>query len=89
MKDQSILLMTLILRPDKAVEPVHQCCQLGGFPTQLGCFFSCVAGNVLLLRVAFFGQGLSKYMRFFGLFLLNIVFISAYFNGTVSCNNIY
>ena len=48
-----------------------QCCQLGGFPSQLGCFFRWVAGNILLLRVAVFLQVLSKFMRFFGLFLLN------------------
>jgi len=29
-----------------------QCCQLGGFLAQMGCFFRCVAGNFLLLRVA-------------------------------------
>jgi len=33
---------------------------LGGFPAQLGCFFRCVAGNFLLLRVAFFWASFIK-----------------------------
>ena len=48
-----------------------QCCQLGGFPSQLGCFFRCVAGNFCCCGLRFFGQVLSKFMRCFGLFLLN------------------
>ena len=45
---------------------------VGQFSRKIGLFFRCVAGNFLLLVVAFFGLVLSKFMRFFGLFLLNI-----------------
>jgi len=31
-----------------------QCCRLGGFPAQLGCFFRCVVGFFLLLWIALF-----------------------------------
>jgi len=42
-----------------------QCCQLGGFPSQLGCFFRWVAGNILLLRVAVFLASFIKVHAFF------------------------
>jgi len=47
---------------------VLQCCQLGGFPAQLGCFFRCVAGFYFLLGVAFFWASLIKLHAVFGLF---------------------
>jgi len=42
------------------VRTAQQCCQLDGFPAQLGCFFRCVGGNFLLLRVAVFWAGFIK-----------------------------
>jgi len=51
---------------------VNQCCQLGGFPAQLGCFFRCVAGFFLLLRVAFFWASLIRMHAVFGLFFPKI-----------------
>jgi len=48
----------------------EQCCQLDGFPAQLGWLFRCVAGFFLLLR--FCGLVLWKCMRFYGLFFRKI-----------------
>ena len=52
-------------------QPINQCCQLDGFPAQLGCFFRCVAGNFLLLRIAVYWVSFIKVHGFLGLFLLN------------------
>jgi len=44
---------------------LHQCCQLGGFPAQLGWFLRSVAGFFLLLRVAVFWPGFIKMLAVF------------------------
>ena len=48
------------------------------FPHNWAVFFGCVAVNFLLLRFAVFGLLLSKFVRFFGLFLLNNFSIKEY-----------
>ena len=60
-----------------------QCCQLGGFPAQLGWFCCCVAGFFLLLRVAVVWASFSEMHAVFGLFfrkiflLKSIVFVNS------------
>jgi len=63
----------------KLFKPLYTTCYcvavlpVGRFSRTIGLLSRCVAGNSLLLRVAFFfGLVLSKFMRFFGLFLLNV-----------------